>query len=148
MNVYLKTDPVLSILHGLSDSFDRLYCFPSQERIMELLIKFRDTKIAIATLNRWLRAAEDLKYIKRTRRTRRDKKLGMVFQSTLYRITYKGYQRLKRIGMDVIKQIEKLTKVRPKRKKESPRKNNNHFLGEVNGKVRDLALGAIKKVIY
>ncbi len=94
------------------------------------------------------RAAEDLKYIKRTRRTRRDKKLGMVFESTLYRITYKGYQRLKRIGMDVIKQIEKLTKVRPKRKKESPRRNNNHLMEEVNGKVKDLVLGAIKKVIY
>jgi len=79
---------------------------------MELLANYQGEKKSIATLNRWLRASEDAGFIRRTRRIRRDKKLGMVFQSTLYVITKKGYCLLARGGMAVWNILKRLAEQR------------------------------------
>jgi len=77
------------------------YCFPSQETLLRLLRKFYGIERSRRTLNRWLTDIESSGYIRRKRRIRRDPRIGIVFQSTLYRITKKGYLLLCRIGVDV-----------------------------------------------
>ena len=100
--------PVLATLNALNKKYGKLYCYPAQLTIMALLGLYHDTNIAIATLNRWLRDLEDKGYIIRVRRIRRDKKLGTVFQSTLYKITILGYQALKATGVDVWRELKEL----------------------------------------
>lgn len=101
--------PVLATLNALNKKYGKLYCYPSQLRIMWLLALYHDTNIAIATLNRWLRDLEDKRYIKRTRRIRKDKRRGIIFKSTLYVITIQGYQALKATGVSVWREIKALT---------------------------------------
>lgn len=92
---------VLSILHGLMGKFGKLYCYPSQDKICELLMRFPGIGISRSTLNRWLRVMEDEGLVKRTRRIRKNSKYGYEFQSTLYEITIIGYRLLASIGMKV-----------------------------------------------
>lgn len=99
MNTPTKAMPMLSLLFGLNVHFGKKYCFPSQLKLLGLLKEFRSVKMSIATLNRWLRVIEDEKYVKRIRRIRRDPVLGMVFQSTMYFITRKGYRLLNSYGV-------------------------------------------------
>lgn len=148
MNVLIKADQVLPILYGLNVHYGKKYCFPGQKNLLEKLKDFRDLKISIATLNRWLRVLEDEEYIKRKRRIRHHKKLGMIFQSTIYEIRKKGYNRLERFlgGVwDWFNSINGNGKERKKESKETPKK---YFPEEVDQKVRDLAAGVLKKPVY
>lgn len=104
-----KAVHILATLHAVNTKYGKLYCYPSQRKIIELLEGHHDTPVAIATLNRYLAAMVEDQYIIRTRRIRKDKKLGTVFKSTLYRITVKGYVALRRLGVNVWKQIRDIT---------------------------------------
>jgi len=99
MNTASKAMPILSLLFGLNKHFGKKYCFPSQLKVLGLLKERFPVEISIATLNRWLRVIEDDKYVRRIRRIRRDPVLGMVFQSTMYFITRKGYRLLNTFGV-------------------------------------------------
>lgn len=102
--------PILATLNALNKKHKKFYSYPAQLTIMKLLAEFQGIKIEIATLNRWLRDIEDEGLINRVRRTRHDKKLGMVFQSTLYNITNKGYHILKAVGVDVWREMKQSAK--------------------------------------
>lgn len=148
MDVLIKADQVLPILYGLNVHWGKKYCFPGQKTILEKLKDFRGLKISIATINRWLKVLEDSGYIKRTRRISYDKKRGTIFRSTLYKITKKGYHRLARFIDGVWEWYQKTNGNGEERKKESKEKAKKHFLGEVDQKVKKLAIDALKKVIY
>ncbi|MBA7495640.1 hypothetical protein ES702_06229 [subsurface metagenome] len=100
---------ILATLHHVNAKHGNLYCYPAQLTIMNLLAVYHDTKIAIATLNRWLRDLEDKGYILRTRRIKKDKRLGIMFKSTLYKITILGYHTLGRAGVSVWREIKAIT---------------------------------------
>ena len=117
MSPYAKSSDILASLHAVSKKHKKLYCYPSQKKILELLKRYHKIKISIATLNRWLRAAEDEGLIRRTRRIKHDKKLGMLFDSTMYEITLKGYYHLMYLGVKVFNIIKKLVNGRKTRKK-------------------------------
>jgi len=106
---------ILSIINGLSDKFGQLYCYPSQMKILTLLEKRFDVKRCRSTLNKQLKKMEKLGFIERTRRHRRDKHKGMIFKSTLYKITLNGYDHLRKIGVKVWKQINILRKILDKK---------------------------------
>ncbi|MBA7495711.1 hypothetical protein ES702_06300 [subsurface metagenome] len=109
MNTPAKAMPILSLLFGLNKHFRKKYCFPSQLKVLSLLKERFPVKISIATLNRWLRVMEDENYVKRQRRIRRDPVLGMVFQSTMYFITRKGYRLLNTFGVRAFAWLRSLT---------------------------------------
>jgi len=123
MDASTRAIPLMGIMWGLSRHHGKTYCYPSQRKILELLKSRFKIRISIATINRWLLVIEKNGYIKRTRRIRRDKKLGMVFQSTLYQITWKGYRLLVNCGIvawNELKQIgvgikKKMVHKRPKK---------------------------------
>lgn len=101
--------PILAVLLGLNQKYNKLYCYPSQVKIMELLSVYQGVDIAIATLNRWLRDLEDKGYIIRVRRIKRDRVKGILFKSTLYKITLVGYHALKMTGVNVWREIKAIT---------------------------------------
>ena len=69
----------------------------------------QDMRLSIATLNRWLRVIEDKGYIIRTRRIKRDPERGIIFKSTLYKITLLGYRALRVKGINVWREIKAIT---------------------------------------
>lgn len=99
---------VLSVLFQLSKHHKKTYCFPSQDKICSLLKQFHGIQRSRRTLNRWLLSLESQGYIIRTRRLRRDPKRGLLFKSTLYRITKKGYRLLYAAGVDCWHMLNKL----------------------------------------
>lgn len=108
MRAEIKGMYPLRLIHQTCTYYQKDYCYPSQKRILERLENWYNVKISIATLNRWLLACEKLGWIKRTRRIRRDKRLGMVFQSTLYKVTIQGLFHLKRMGYYVADSLARL----------------------------------------
>lgn len=110
MNTPTKTLPVLSLLFGLNQHFGKKYCYPSQLKLLGLLAERLSIEVSIATLNRHLRVIEDSGYLKRIRRIRRDPVVGMVFQSTIYVISRKGYKLLSRAGVMVYAFLRNLVK--------------------------------------
>ena len=108
MQCATKALPILSIISGLSRHFGKNYCYPSQNKILALLGQRLGVFMSIASLNRHLRVIVESGFIKRTRRIRRDPVRGMMFLSTLYEISRKGYGLLSRFRNGVGKKVRKL----------------------------------------
>lgn len=136
MEATLKAQPILITLLAVSRKYKSDYCFPSQEKIMELMGKFEKVGISRATLNRWLRVIEDRKFIIRKRRIKRNGYGGIIFNTTMYKIKIKGLRLLAIFGVDVSKEIDEFEKweasIKPRREKKqkekmmAPENNNNN----------------------
>ena len=75
---------ILQALGAISYKYNKLYCYPSQEKILDLLKK-NGLKISRRTLNYRLKHLEDMGFFVRQRRIKRDPKTNKFhFQSTLY----------------------------------------------------------------
>lgn len=118
MEAIIKGMPILSIIQGLSKFHGKKYCYPSQKKVLELLKNRLGIRISIATLNRYLRVIEDKGLLRRIRRLKRDHVKGMIFQSTIYIITYKGYTLLQNMGAMVWKFIQRVSKKKDAVRKE------------------------------
>ena len=138
MKVSRKALPLLLTLHKLNKHFNKLYCFPSQNKLLSLLSKFTSLNISRRQLNYDLKALELSQIIIRIRRHRRTKALGMEFRSTLYEITPIGYNLLFRaqvISFTVFRGI--LARIRDAlKKKERPcakieRKSNLFSISDI-----------------
>ena len=68
------------------------YCFPSQEKILDLLKRFYGVEISRRTLNRKLGQLEDAGYIRRIRRISRGDDGRPRFASTIYVLAKKTYK--------------------------------------------------------
>lgn len=90
--------PYLSIFAALCSLHKKNYCFPSQNKIKELLQRFQSVDVSLRTINRHLLAIKESGYIKRTRRIKRCPQGGFIFQSTLYRIDMKGFTHMFKLG--------------------------------------------------
>ena len=89
---------LLHALYAIAAKYGKSYCYPSQEKILELLKTHYDISISRRTLNRWLAFLEGEGYIFRTRRHSRSKDGLIHFQSTLYRFGKKALRLLKKIA--------------------------------------------------
>lgn len=107
MRDQIKAEPLLRLLFQTANHYKKHYCFPSQLTVMAWLEAYYEIKISIATLNRWLRVTEDLGFINRKRRIKRDPRRGMIFKSTMYFITIKGLHHLKRLGYNVVDALKR-----------------------------------------
>ena len=99
MKLTPKALPVLSCLNVFMSWSSKAYCFPSQARIVRFLEAELSHKLSRRQLNRVLRDMSESFLIRRVRRHRREKGRGMVFHSTLYEITIKGWRLLYKVGM-------------------------------------------------
>lgn len=105
MDTSQKAHPILLHLLRVQQKYNKDYSYPSQKRICERMEKYQGVKKSVPTLNRWMRVIEDTKYLIRKRRIKRDPEHGIVFKSTLYKITIKGLRLLANFGVDVRKEI-------------------------------------------
>lgn len=101
-----KAGIVLPLLHGLGLSFGKQYCYPSQKKILQLIKKRYSCERCRRTLNYWLAAFTEEGLLKRVRRHRNDGELGMIFQSTMYFITLKGYKFIRTLGINVFRDLK------------------------------------------
>jgi len=99
MKLTRKALPVLSVLYKLSSHFGKLYCYPSQDKICELLQTFCSLPISRRQLNYDLLAICNHGLLRRVRRHKKTKHRGMEFHSTLYEISNLGYNLLVRSGV-------------------------------------------------
>lgn len=105
MQATQKAHPILLTLLRIQQKHGKDYSWPGQLKICELMDFHHGIRKSRKTLCRWLRVIEDSKYLIRRRRIKRHPEYGMVFKSTLYKITIKGLRLLSRFGVDVSKEI-------------------------------------------
>jgi len=125
MKTTRKALPILTTLNKLNRHFKKLYCYPSQKKLLELLGKFTSLDLSRRQLNYDLAELEKYGYIRRIQRHRRTRYRGMEFRSTLYEITLKGYNLLFRAGIitwEIFMDIKNLIfQALKKREKPAPR---------------------------
>lgn len=80
---------IVNLLFGLATRHDKLWCYPSQDKITELVGRFHGRAMSRRTACRHLGALERDGWLKRVRRHRYDAARGYTFRSTLYTITRK-----------------------------------------------------------
>ncbi|HUU41408.1 MAG TPA: hypothetical protein VMW42_10750 [Desulfatiglandales bacterium] len=118
MQTIQKAHPILVTLLKIQRKYGKDYSWPSQKKMLELLEKCQGLKKSRATLNRWLAQAQGEKYFLRRRRIKRHPVHGLVFKSSLYKITIKGYRLLALLGVPVENEIKKfqlwLEEIRPR----------------------------------
>ena len=110
MQVIQKAHPLLITLVKIQRKYNKDYSWPSQLKLLELMDLRQGIRKSRATLNRWLRVVQDDKYLVRRRRVKKHPRYGLMFKSTLYKITIKGYRLLSRFGVDMKKEIAKYEK--------------------------------------
>ena len=99
MKLTPKALPVLSCLNIFMEWSRKAYCFPSQARIVRFLEDEFGHKLSRRQLNRVLLHMCEGRLIRRRPRHRREKGRGMVFHSTLYEISIKGWYMLRKVGV-------------------------------------------------
>lgn len=98
MSIGEKALPILNVLWNEQEYWRKNYCYPSQMRIVQELREKCSVRKSRRTLNRWLRKLEDRQIIRRTRRLKHHPIKGLMFKSTLYHITFLGFNLLYRAG--------------------------------------------------
>ena len=87
----------ICVLNYLSHKNKKVYCYPSQEKILKLLKKYYGITIRRRQLNNVLAFLEKSKYIERKRRLKKTKEGKLVFNTTLYWIKKRAYSYLAKI---------------------------------------------------
>jgi len=95
----LRLPVVIQVLHYLQSKNSKKYCFPSQEKILELLSRYHHVDVCRRTLNYWLDAIEKEGFFDRKRRIVPNKSGALRFHSTLYVLKGKAYKLIRKVGM-------------------------------------------------
>lgn len=114
MKAFGKTKVALiETIAALQRKYGKSYCFPTQNRLLQLLKIHHGVTLSRRALNYALRDIEDAELISRKRRIRKGPN-GLIFNSTLYFFKNSGYKflnRIKRFG-DLITAVFKSNKLR------------------------------------
>lgn len=141
MQAQVYTTPLLTVFLKVQRKYDKDYSWPSQLTILNLLDVHQGIIKSRRTLNRWLDLLVSTKFIIRRRRIKHHPDYGMIFKSTLYKITIKGYRALASMGVNVGKEIRKymawLEEINPRRSgRVDPPAARPSFKGEVETLVK------------
>lgn len=118
-----RYDMILTLLHKLKVWGKKMYCFPSQSKILEMLEEDYGVKICRRTLNYDLAKMDELGMTERVRRISYCPKRGTLFRSTLYKF---GRMALWHIGR-IRRMAEALvTQVRVQKAAHYPGKGTNY----------------------
>jgi len=83
---------LMETLGGLAAKHKKAYVYPSQLTIMALLGRYHGVDVSRRTLNRILADLEGCGYFHRVKRHYRSEHDGMVFRSTLFKLTGKFFK--------------------------------------------------------
>lgn len=98
MTTKTLTTSIFQTLIYLSSKYGKKYCYPSQDKIVEILSKFYKVDISRRSLNRWLRYLEDEGYFERRRRITMGDDGRFHFRSTIYILKGKLFKMAHRFG--------------------------------------------------
>ena len=98
MKLSKKAAPILRVLHRLNDHHKKKYSFPAQKTLLKHMSELCSHTICRRQLNYDLKDMVEGGLIIRQRRHERIPKRGMVFRSSMYKITVKGYRLLVGFG--------------------------------------------------
>jgi phosphoglycolate phosphatase-like HAD superfamily hydrolase len=93
-----RSSAILGTLVGVSKTYGKKYCYPSQKTILRLLAKYHGFEFSRRTLNRDLKELEVNGFIKRLRRLTEKGIHAGRFSSTLYKFTHKAFKYLFGLG--------------------------------------------------
>lgn len=82
---------ILTVLSGVAAHHGKNYCFPAQDKIVDLLGRY-GRHMSRRTLNRHMNALVRGGWIKRVRRHQRCPTRGMTFRSSLYSLTRRSFR--------------------------------------------------------
>jgi len=132
MKFSLAMQSTINTINYLARANKKDYCYPSQEKMLEILTNFYSVMIRRRQLNYILKFLEKEGFITRRRRLKKSKEGKLVFNTTLYRLKKKSLKNLakllgaiKRTGF---KLIEK--KGGDKKKEVPPRKDERYLISE------------------
>lgn len=148
MQATQKAHPLLITLLKIQRKYDKDYSWPSQLKLLELMDLRQGIRKSRATLNRWLRVVQDDKYLIRRRRVKKHPRYGLMFKSTLYKITIKGYRLLSRFGVDMSKEIAQYEKWLEERNPQRKAVKNKKMLeaSKRNAKHEEFMHGIVEKL--
>jgi len=86
-----QREAILSTLLGIARKYEKAYCYPSQQCLLRLLGKRHKVHISRRTLNRRLKEMESERYFDRIQRHRRGADGGIVFNTTLYKLSCRTF---------------------------------------------------------
>jgi hypothetical protein len=98
-----RCEAELFCLLGIGLKHGKRYCWPGQEKLLDLLKRYNGVDICRRTLNRDFRLLEDDGWFKRQRRTRRDGCGKRVYTSTLFRFGPKLFKWLEKMRKRVVR---------------------------------------------
>lgn len=101
-------EKILPVYLKIQQAHGKDYSYASQLTLLSLLLKHRGWTKSRAMLNRYLRRLEDEGYIKRIKRTKNHPLYGMIHKSTICIILLKGYHALRKLGLNVWNEINRL----------------------------------------
>ena len=87
------------------------YCYPSQDKILDILKNYYDRHISLRTLNYDLKYLEEKGYIDRIRRIHRGRDGKIEFNSTIYKFGKKAFKILKNMFFSVQATAKKFHKI-------------------------------------
>ena len=93
-----RGEAILGCLFGVSLKYGKRYCYPSQNKIQQLLFDYHYIEISNRTLNRDLLELEEDGFLERLRRTKKMCGGKKMFTSTLYKFKAKAYIWLNSLG--------------------------------------------------
>jgi hypothetical protein len=77
---------ILNVLAGISNKYQKGYCYPSQDKICERLRSVYGRHMSLRSLNRHLSQLVRVGFLKRQRRHVHDAARGWTFRSTVYKL--------------------------------------------------------------
>ena len=82
---------ILQCLVQIATKYGRLWAYPTQEKLRELLAKYHGLQISARSLNRHLAALQSQGYLDRIRRHTRAQSGMLILKSTVYRLRAATY---------------------------------------------------------
>jgi len=96
--INLASERILHIINYLSSNFNKNYCYPSQQSLLDLLKRHHGIEISRRTLNYHLRFLEDNNFIQRVRRIPKKTGESWLFKSTMYWLKKKAFGMLSKVA--------------------------------------------------
>jgi hypothetical protein len=122
---------ILEVICGLAASFGKSHCYPSQDKLLELIERFTGRVMSRRTLNRHLNALCAGQYLRRIRRHTKDKVHGYLLRSTCYVPMWRYCQRLARNAKTIFSLLGAQLKTCPTSRVTSMAQNMNKFFRSI-----------------
>jgi hypothetical protein len=104
---------VMEVIAGLAGHYGKNHCYPTQEKLLELVQRFTGRVMSRRTLNRHLNALCTGQWLRRIRRHVRDKHRGFLLRSTCYVPMWRYSRRLARNAKAIFSMLQTQLRVNP-----------------------------------